>query len=489
MTRAVFTSGSTLRHVVVMTSASTVGLVAMFGVDLVDMYFLSLLGEQELAAAVGFAGTLMFFMVAISIGLQISMGALVARSLGAKQREAAGRYFSNVLLLTAIVSGLICALFVWQLEALLRFLGADGVTLDYALAYSRILLPNTPILAVGMCAAGATRAIGDARRSMYATLGGSAVNAVLDPIFIFSLDWGIEGAAAASAVSRYAVLLIAFHAIFRVHALPAATSWLKFRKDLRAIMTIAGPAMLTNLATPIGGSFVLMTMAQFGDSAVAGAAIVGRISPVAFSFVFALSGAVGPIIGQNAGAGHYHRVRRILLDALLCNLVYVLLIWGALWLLLDQIVLAFSARDEAEQLIRFYVTFLVGAFGFNGMLFVANASFNNLHRAYMATLFNSCRALLGTIPCVYLGARWFGAPGVMAGEAFGAVLFGCLAFVAVLYQVRALDREHGPSGADDDVDGIVPWQFSSALAQMGQGVVQAEVESKVETKVETENQK
>ena len=58
MSKAVFTRGSTLRHVIVMTSASTIGLVAMFTVDLVDMYFLSLLGEQELAAAVGFGGTL-----------------------------------------------------------------------------------------------------------------------------------------------------------------------------------------------------------------------------------------------------------------------------------------------------------------------------------------------------------------------------------------------------------------------------------------------
>jgi Na+-driven multidrug efflux pump len=215
-------------------------------------------------------------------------------------------------------------------------------------------------------------------------------------------------------------------------------------------------------------------MAEFGDSAVAGAAIVGRISPVAFSFVFALSGSVGPIIGQNAGAGLYHRVRKTLLDALLCNLVYVLLIWGLLWLLLDQIVLAFSARDEAEQLIRFYVNFLVVAFGFNGMLFVANASFNNLHRAYMATVFNFCRALLGTIPCVYLGAKWYGAPGVMAGEAAGAVIFGTLAFAAVLVQVRSLDRRHATSAQGDEPEAVQPWQFSSGHTQMGQGVVQRE---------------
>jgi putative MATE family efflux protein len=442
MSRAVFTRGSTLRHVVVMTGASTVGLVAMFTVDLVDMYFLSLLGEQELAAAVGFGGTLLFFLTAVSIGLQIAMGALVSRAEGSYQRDLAGRYCSNILIFSGVTAALISALAFIYLRELLGFLGASGQTLEYALSYSRIIIPNTAILALGMCAANATRALGDARRSMYATLGGSAVNAILDPILIFGLGWGIEGAAVASAISRYVVLIIAFHAIFRVHQLPRPTSLEWLREDISSIAQVAGPAILTNLATPIGSSFVLRTMSQFGDSAVAGAAIMGRIFPVAFAAVFALSGAIGPIIGQNAGAGHFDRVRSALLNALMCNVVYVLLVWALLWALTDAIVAAFSARNEAEQLIRFAITWLIGAFMFNGMLFVANASFNNLHKAHLATLFNFGRAILGTIPCVYLGARWYGAPGVMAGEAVGAVLFGTLAFAAVLWQVRELGRRY-----------------------------------------------
>ena len=80
MRKAVFTTGSIPRHIVVMTSASAVGLITLFSVDLVDMYFLSLLGEEELAAAIGFSGTLLFFLTAVGIGLQIAMGALVARA-------------------------------------------------------------------------------------------------------------------------------------------------------------------------------------------------------------------------------------------------------------------------------------------------------------------------------------------------------------------------------------------------------------------------
>jgi Na+-driven multidrug efflux pump len=265
---------------------------------------------------------------------------------------------------------------------------------------------------------------------------------VLDPIFIFALGWGLEGAAWASVLARMVVLAVAWHAIYVVHRLPGRISRQQFFADLRPLLKIAAPAVLTNLATPIGGSFVLRTMSQFGDSAVAGAAIMGRITPVAFCAIFALSSAVGPIVGQNAGAGLYGRVRSTLRDAMIFNVAYVLLVWLLLWLLGDAIVAAFSASDQAAELIRFYCNFLVATFIFNGALFVANASFNNLHHPHWATGFNFGRALLGTIPFVYLGAHWYGARGVLAGEALGALIFGALAVVAAFYLVRRLEREH-----------------------------------------------
>lgn len=444
MRQGVFTRGSTLRHVLVMTSASATGLVAMFGVDVVDMYFLTLLGEQQLVAAVGFAGTLLYFLVSVSIGLQIALGALVARAEGAGKRDLAGRVCSSALAFNFAIAALISLSAWFYLRPLLMVLGASGATLDYAVSYASILLPNMPVMVLGMSAAAGVRAIGDARRSMWATLAGSLVNLVLDPLFIFVFNWGLEGAAWASVVARCVVLLVAWQAVSGVHKLPRRFTAAEFRADLRPLLMIAGPAVLTNLATPLGNGFVLRTMAQFGDGAVAGAAIVGRIAPVAFAGVFALSGAVGPIIGQNAGAGLYGRVRQTLVDALIFNSVYVSLLWLLLWFSADLIVRSFSASPEAAELIVFYCHFLVWAFFFNGALFVANASFNNLHYPHWATAFNFGKTVLGTIPAVYFGARWYGAKGVMAGEAVAAILFGVLGIIAALVLSRRLQRDYRP---------------------------------------------
>lgn len=444
MAQAKFTRDSTLRHVLVMTGASATGLLAMFGVDLVDMYFLTLLDDPSLVAAVGYIGTLIYFLVSASIGLQIGLGALVARAEGSQQRALAGRYCANGLIFNVAVTAAISLLGFIFLRDLLLLLGASGEALEHAVSYGRIMLPNVPVLVLGMSAAAGVRAIGDARRSMWATLIGSAVNAGLDPLFIFTFGWGLEGAAWASVASRWAVLVVAWWAVHHVHRLPRRSSVAEFRADLGPLLAIAGPAVLTNLATPIGNGFILRTMSQFGDEAVAGAAILGRITPVAFAVVFALSGAVGPIIGQNAGAGLYHRVRATLRDAMLCNAAYVLLIWGVLWLGSGWIVRIFSAEPAAAELILFYCHALVWAFFFNGGLFVANASFNNLHHPRWAAAFNFAKVLLGVVPCAFLGAHWYGARGVLAGEAVGTVIFGLLGILAAFVLTHRLERDYRP---------------------------------------------
>ncbi len=85
-----------MRHVSVMSFTASIGLMAMFTVDFIDMIFISMLGNEVLAAAVGYAGTVLFFTNSINIGLSIAAGALVAKSLGEKRREQAGEYATSV---------------------------------------------------------------------------------------------------------------------------------------------------------------------------------------------------------------------------------------------------------------------------------------------------------------------------------------------------------------------------------------------------------
>ncbi len=84
--QAKFVTGSTMRHVIVMTATGSIGLVSVFIVDALNLFYISLLGQQELAAAIGYAGTLMFFSISVSIGLSISATAITSRAIGAGRR-------------------------------------------------------------------------------------------------------------------------------------------------------------------------------------------------------------------------------------------------------------------------------------------------------------------------------------------------------------------------------------------------------------------
>jgi putative MATE family efflux protein len=436
-----FTEGSTMRHVVVMTATGSIGLMAIFLVDFLNLFYIALLGQQELAAAIGYAGTVLFFTTSLCIGVSIAATALVSRALGARQHDDARRYATSSLIFMIAVSAIVSLLMLPVLGPILSLLGASGRTHEIAWRFLLMVTPATPLLGLGMACAGLLRAIGDARRAMYVTLAGAIVTAAVDPLLIFGLGLGVDGAAIASVLSRLALAIVGLHGCIKVHAMLARPSLRAATKDARPLASIAVPAVLANVATPVANAFVTAAIARYGDAAVAGFAVVGRIIPLAFGAIFALSGSVGPILGQNLGAGRYDRIERALTDSLIFTLVYCVAVWALLILLQDFIVFVFQARGEAAALIHFFCTYVAGSFALLGALFVANAAFNNLGFPTWSTVFNWGRATLGTIPFVAIGARYWGPEGVLAGQALGGALFGIAAILVCYRVVRRLGRE------------------------------------------------
>ncbi|MDG3039774.1 MATE family efflux transporter [Roseicyclus marinus] len=440
---AVFLQGSLMRHVVVMSLTSSIGLMAVFAVDFVDMVFIAMLGNDALAAAIGYAGTILFFTNSINIGLAIVAGSLCARAIGAGDSALAGGHATTVSAIGIAVGILVPLAAIPALPALLGLLGAEGEVARLAARYLTIILPSMSVMAVAMIAMAVLRAHGDARRAMLATLYGGTVNAVLDPILIFGLGLGLDGAAIASVIARFVILAAALSTAISRHdafALPNATA---IATGLRAALALAVPAVLTNIATPVGTAIVTREVARFGTEAVAGMAVIGRLTPLAFAVVFALSGAIGPIIGQNFGAGRHDRVRAAFDAAVLFTLGYVVVAAAILFVLRGPITDLFAAEGEARALILLFCGPLALASFFNGVIFVSNASFNNLGRPGWSTAINWGRHTLGTWPFVTAGAALGGAAGALVGQAAGGVLFAALAW---LLARRLMDGTMPPDG-------------------------------------------
>ncbi len=421
---AKFVTGSTLRHVINMTAASSIGLIAIFVVDALNLFYIARLGHKELAAAVGYAGTLLFFTTSVAIGFSIAASAITARALGAGNMALAKKRAGASLCIMGAASLLMTVVLFPALGWLLAGLGASGETLALALRFSQIVLPSLVLLGVGMGLSALLRALGDGKRSMYVTLGAALATAVLDPLFIFGLGLELDGAAIANVLARGVMVAVGLTALIRRHHLFAWPSKADLRDALPAFFAIGVPAILTQVATPFGNAVITKAMAGYGDDAVAGWAVVTRLIPVAFGVLFALSGAVGPIIGQNLGAKRFDRIGQTMRDALWVTLISVTAAWALLALFHNPLGNMFNANAQAREVIDFFCFFVAGSFLFNGALFVANAAFNNLGYAFYSTALNWGRATLGVIPFVWLGSHWYGVKGIMAGYGLGVMIFG-----------------------------------------------------------------
>lgn len=421
-----FVTGSILRHILEMTGAGALGLVAIFVCDLANIYFLSLTGDQATVAAVGYASSILFFSTSIGIGLSIAASSTVSPAIGEGRRPRARRRATHALIITLLVSGAVAVLLWFLVPSLLTLMGAEDEAHRLAKIYLWILIPTMPILAFAMTCMAVLRSVGDARRSMNGTLAGAAINTLLDAILILHFGFGIYGAAISTVAARCVMAAITFYGVARVHKLSTAIKPDVFRDDARRFLGVAVPAILTNIAQPVGNAVVTAAVARYGDGPVAGWAIIGRIIPVAFGAVYALSGSVGPIIGQNLGARQPERMREILTQSLYVMAAFTLIAWIVMVLAAEPLAAAFNASGEARDLIIFFCRWQSPLFVFLGAVFIANAAFNTLGKPHLSTLLNWSRATLGTIPLVLAGAWLDGARGALTGHMLGGVLFGVL---------------------------------------------------------------
>ena len=433
-----FVTGSILRHVVVMSATGSVGLMAIFVVDLLSLLYVSKLGDPRLTAAVGFASIVQFIAVAINIGLMIAAGAVVSRAIGRGDMQEARRLATSATILGALVAAGIVGLLLPAAEPVLRAIGAEGETLRVAERFLWIALPSNVLMGVGMMFSGLLRAVGAARQAMSVTLGGAIITAGLDPVLIFGAGLGVDGAAITLCVARATFALIGWHGV-ATRAMLARPRLSEVVGDAPPLFRIALPAVLTNLAPSVASGFLAHVLARFGPEAVAANAVIDRLTPVAFGGLFALSGAIGPILGQNWGAGRFDRMRGVLRDSIVVTVVYVALVWSALALTRAPLTRLFALEGEAADLFGFFCLVGGGVWFFNGLLFLGNAAFNNLGFPLRSTLLNWGRATLGTIPPALVGAAYYGPRGVIAGIGLGSLLFGGIGIVLAWRTVAILE--------------------------------------------------
>lgn len=416
-----------MNHVLVMTLTGSLGLVFMFLVDVATLFWVSVLDQERLIAALGFAWTIQFFTISVGIGFIIATTAQVSRSIGRGEIELARKQTVSAMIYAVATQLLISVFVVIYRHEILGFAGASGETLDLAASFLSISIPSLPIFVIGMVGSAVLRSVGDAVRSMVVTLVAGLIAVVVDPFLIFGLDLGLEGAAWGVVISRGGSALLSAWFVIRVHQMTTRISLAELGTMFRPYLAIAAPAVLTQLSTPFGNYLLTKVIAGYGDAAVAGWAVISRVAVLAFGGIFSLSGAIGGIIGQNFGAGKMDRVLQTYKDALLFCLFYTLIAWGLLATFHAPIARMFGLGVEATEVLSSFMVIAAGGYVFTGALFVSNAAFNNLGRPLYSTACNWFRDGVLIYPIATAMGIAMGAPGVVYGQAIAAMIAGLAA--------------------------------------------------------------
>lgn len=436
-----FTEGPILPRLMIMMLAVWVGMITNIAVAFIDMIFLSYLEDLNILAAMGFASSILFITGSLGVGFSVATGVLVSQALTRESDDSAGRWLSAIMVLALIVSTVLCIALWPFLSSLLNVLGAETAVVPLAMDYLHIVLLSTPAAVLSMVLAASLRSIAAAKASMIAALVVALVNLALDPLFIFVFEWGLNGAAWATVIARIAGLAVALWIVAVQKNLLRAIGPAEWLEKLPSINKIAMPALFTNLFTPIGALIVVYQLAQFGSEAVAGQALIGSISPILFAVFFSLTGAAGPVIGQNIGANQPERVAQVLKLGTTIIVVYSLAMWGLFALSYPAIVNMYQVDGIAAELIRSFCYYQVPLMGGLGILALSNAVFNNLGKAIYSTIFNGSRATVGTLLFCVIGGQYYGAVGVSVGASFTLAVFGLAAGFAALL----LYKKHYPS--------------------------------------------
>jgi putative MATE family efflux protein len=418
------------------------GILANIGFQVTETWFIGRLGAGELAA-LAFCMPVAMSVISVAIGLSAGTSVAVARALGAGDPARARRLATDAVLLTFVVIVALGGATALAIRPLFDALGAGPELLPLIEGYLRIWLPGVALFMVPMVGLGAVRAAGNTRFQGGAMIAAVAVNAALDPLLIFGAGpipaLGLRGAALGN-VAAWTLLCAAALWKMRDEGLletKIPPRWAAFRASTRSILHVGLPAAATNAIIPLSTAMIVGILAGFGPEAVAGLGFATRIEGLAMIAFLALSAVVNPFFAANVGARRTDRLLRALHVLQRFSILFGVVVAALLWFAAPWLADRFTADPAVATVARQYLRMVPLSYGAAGLIMLSNAAFNGLGRPLAATAISALRMFALNVPVAWLGARWFGVPGVFLGIATANVVVGTLAAFWISRSARA----------------------------------------------------
>lgn len=401
------TRGPVWRALALVSAPMSFGILAVLSVGLADAYFLGQLGQAPLAA-VGFIYPVTTAITSMAIGLSAGANAAVSQAIGRGEGDAPTRLALHSVGLGVTLAILIALAFLVTAPTLFRWMGAGESALTEAEGYVPFWALSFPFLVLMMVVNAVFRAHGDGATSAAIMVLAAVINIAINPLLIFGWGpipgMGTEGAALATAIGRSIGALAAVGYAWHCGILTVCSEPFKdVLGSVRTVLTVGGPAALSNGINPAGMALVTAAVATLGEAAVAGFGAATRVQSVALVALFALSSGIGPVVGQNWGAGKRDRAREAVLTSWIFCGLYGLVLSVIALIFADSIAGLFIDEGEARGYAASYLQIVSWSFFGYGVVVTTNAAMNARSKAFHSMALSLTRIFVVYVPLAWLG--------------------------------------------------------------------------------------
>ena len=400
-------------------------------------------------AATTIAFPLMTIIMAFATLIGSGGSAYAALRLGEGRKREALLTLNNLLVIAIGLGILLAATGLIFLKPILTLFGATETTMPYAIDYTSIVLMGVPFSVISIALSNMARTDGHPRMSMYGILIGAALNTVLDPIYIFILDWGVKGAAIATITAQFVSTVVLCYYFLRKgnmrftrrYMKPVGRVWYK-------IFSLGSSSGITSLVACIMQVVMNNSLVYYGnqteitgDVALSAMGIVMKIAMILASVCIGFGIGAQPILGFNLGAKKYARVRHTYLLAVSIATGSILIGWAVCQLAPHLVLSLFGKENQtftdfAVRCLRIYL----GGIFCAGFQIVSTNYFQATGQPLKASLLSMLRQLILLIPLLLILPLFFGLNGLLYAGPCADIGSAVIVALFILPEMRKLNR-------------------------------------------------
>lgn len=383
--------------------------------------------SEDALGAVGTSFPIMFFTVALIMGLAMGATTVISQLYGAKQFDQVKRAVSTAIIFLGIGSVVLAIIGVFTAKPLLQLMQVDPDILPDATTYLRVIFLGIPFTFLYNAYSAMLRGLGNSKAPMYFLLAATAINIVLDLLFVVGFSMGIFGAALATVISQAVSSVLCLFYVHKHVELMAIKKgeWVFDKALFKKTIQYGVPSGVQQTILSLGFMGIQGLVNSYGKEMTSGITMASTLESISTLPLMNLGMALNTFTGQNVGAGRYDRVHKGLRATLIMNAVVYVVTFLMIYLLTEPVLSLFLPKDADPAKLaiimgygRDYIQFVSAFFFLIGVMF----AFNNLLRGagdVMIAMITTIVALgarlilaysLSAVPSIGYKALWLSVP-------------------------------------------------------------------------------